>query len=420
MNYAKSTILRADESNFHPVSAVKFSNYSFLLKSYNSDFMRDFDYSKYNFSGVDWQIFWDLAISHKINLIVYKNIVDSHLNIHLDCISETVSAYTLSQQKRGLFLTYELLKVIKFLEKSHVNAIPYKGAILSQVIYGSPRLRVFDDLDILLPFIDYLKPKLILASIDYQSPVYEILSAEQEQKIRDYFGEYVLVRSKGDVCIDVHRYLLGSGELTFPKKTPNFWNRLEPVTIAGHEMLTLSPHDLLLYLCMNALKDDWVILRYACDISELIRSHPNLNWQKLQGESYSLRIDRIFHMSLLIVHQILDTPVPHQVLRTAQEDYWTKFSANWICRKYMGQLGQSKPIFFSGFLLKLIALKYSRDRLMYLSGIIKRFSKLAFVVNYRDTNFIKLPTHLSFLYYIVRPIRFVVEHKMNLFKLLLK
>ena len=409
-----------DKDNLSQTEIINISNLSLLSKSSNLEFINNFDCSKHNFSGVDWPISWDLAITHKISLIVYRNISLLNLGQHLDCISEAVETFIVCQQKRNLFLTYELLKVINTLQRSHLNVIPYKGAILSQIIYKSPNLRVFDDLDIILPFIDYLKPKCILASLDYQSPPYEILSLEQEQKNRDYFGEYVLVRSKGDICIDVHRYLLGSGELTFPKKTPNFWNRLEPITIAGQEMLTLSPHDLLLYLCMNALKDDWVILLYACDISELIRSHPNLNWQKLQEESYALRIDRIFYMSLLVVHQILDTPIPNQVLRNAQQDYWGKVSANWICRKYISQLSQSRTIFFSGFLLKLLVLKYGRDRLMYLSEIIKRFFKLALIVNYRDTNFIKLPSHLSFLYYIVRPIRFVGEHKMNLFKLLLK
>ena len=420
MNYAQNTIPQVDKNSFGHIEAVKLSNYSFILKSSNSDFMNNFDSLKYDFSQIDWPSFWDLAIRNKINLIIYKNIINSNLNTRLDCVSEAISTYTLSQQKKGLLLIYELIKVINVLEKSYINAIPYKGAILSQIIYGSPGLRVFDDLDIILPFIDYLKPKDTLSTIGYESPCYEILSPEQEQNFRDYFGEYVLVRSKESICIDVHRYLLGSGELTFPRKTPNFWNRLEPITIAGQEILTLSPHDLLLYLCMNALKDDWVILRYACDISGLIQSHPNLNWQKLQDESHNLKIDRIFHMSLLIVHQLLDTPIPNRVLQSAQQDYWAQLSANWIYRKYRGQLGQSKPIFFSGFLLKLIALKYGRDRLLYLSGIVTRFSKLAFVINYRDTNFIKLPSSLSFLYYIVRPIRFVVEHKMNLFKLLLK
>ena len=56
-----------DKDNLSQTEIINISNLSLLSKSSSLEFINNFGCSKHNFSGVDWPIFWDLAITHKIS-----------------------------------------------------------------------------------------------------------------------------------------------------------------------------------------------------------------------------------------------------------------------------------------------------------------------------------------------------------------
>ena len=70
-----------------------------------------------------------------------------HLNIH-----------------KNLLLTGELINIMKLLDLKSINAIPYKGPILSNLAYGNVSLREFGDIDILIDISDAIKVKNIMIS----------------------------------------------------------------------------------------------------------------------------------------------------------------------------------------------------------------------------------------------------------------
>lgn len=52
--------------------------------------------------------------------------------------------------KQNMLMTSELIKVVKILEENNIEAISFKGPVLSQLAYGDVVSRQYCDLDILV------------------------------------------------------------------------------------------------------------------------------------------------------------------------------------------------------------------------------------------------------------------------------
>jgi len=62
----------------------------------------------------------------------------------------------------------------------------------------------------------------------------------------------------------------------FPINSDQLFSRVQPVTVAGRETLTVAPEDSLLILCAHSSKHLWSRLGWICDVANLIDSHTDL------------------------------------------------------------------------------------------------------------------------------------------------
>ncbi len=375
---------------------------------------------------IDWLKVVDLAIIHRnIPILHYRLNQKNWKNIPSRVrkkLSFTIANNIGAHQNQALKMFFELIRVLSILKETNICAIPYKGPLLSLFAYGKLDLRSFDDLDILTSQEDYLKPKLILSQYGYITPPRIAISEGEEDRFRYYFGEYPLVREKNGITLDIHRRPLGNGDLTLFGDLPQLWNRLITITIAGKEIQTFSHSDLLIYLCMNGFKDGWEILRSVCDVAGILqRQAEHLEWDYILSETRKLKTDRIIGFGLLLAHQLLEAPLPDDVLTHIKRDRSTTWLVDRICRKFMYEfetLKSRNPI--EALILKWVGLKYTSARRKYVLGSIERVIKFSLAINYRDTDVIQLPKPLHFLYYLIRPLRIIRDYRQNLFKFLVK
>jgi hypothetical protein len=378
--------------------------------------------SNLDLSSLNWEHLFRLSLTHRILPLLYHNLIQS-LGQPLPLELQTdLTTHIRPHQKQILRMTFELLRVLDILKQNKVSALSYKGPLLALIAYGDSTLRSFDDLDILVTAVDYFKPKEILRQYGYITPPYIALSDRAEDRFRYYFGEYPMVREKNGICLDIHRRPLGNGDLTLFGNLPQLWNRLITLTIAGQEIQTFSHSDLLIYLCMNGFKDGWEILRSVCDVAGILqRQAEHLEWDYILSETRQLKIDRIIGFGLLLAHQLLEAPLPGQVLAHIKTDRSTIWLTDRICRKFMHEfetLKSRNPI--EALILKWVGLKYRSARRKYIFGSIERMIKFSLAINYRDTDVIQLPKPLHFFYYLIRPIRIIRDYRQNLFKFLVK
>ena len=398
-----------DKLNFEPTELI-------LLLASKSQNLYSID-----FNCIDWAGFISLALKHRILPLVHQNLfeISDRLPSKGECL---INNHAKQNQNKVLGLAFEIFRLLDILAQNNILAIPYKGPLLSLIAYANLAARSFDDLDLLVNDEDYFKVRTILQQHGYSTPPNIALSDEDEDRLRYYFGEYPMVREKNGICLDIHRRPLGNGDLTLFGDLPQLWNRLITITIAGKDIQTFSHSDLIIYLCMNGFKDGWEILRGVCDVAGILqRQAEHLEWDYILSETRHLKIDRILGFGLLLAHQLLEAPIPEDVLAHIKRDRSTTWLADRICRKFMHEfetLKSRNPI--EALILKWVGLKYSSARRKYVFGSIERVLKFSLAINYRDTDVIHLPKSLHFLYYLIRPLRIIRDYRQNIFKFLVK
>jgi hypothetical protein len=86
-----------------------------------------------------------LAYSHGIFPLVYRSLKEFQQLIP-DDIFIRMKQYYMDIVKQNMLMTSELIKVLKILEENNIEAISFKGPVLSQLAYGDVVSRLFNTL----------------------------------------------------------------------------------------------------------------------------------------------------------------------------------------------------------------------------------------------------------------------------------
>jgi Uncharacterised nucleotidyltransferase len=73
--------------------------------------------------------------------------------------------------RKALWFTAELLRILSHLESAGITALPYKGPVLAQTLYGEVTHRQFGDLDVLILPADVPKAKAALLELGYKPSI---------------------------------------------------------------------------------------------------------------------------------------------------------------------------------------------------------------------------------------------------------
>jgi len=160
-----------------------------------------------------------------------------------------------------------------------------------------------------------------------------------------------------------------------------------------------------LILCLHGYYHCWERLIWICDIAEFIRVHQNMDWKWVIEKAHARGYERILLLGLLLSNDILDSTIPEDVLQKTQIDSTVKSLAEDISKLLFTEQDLSSEA-FKYFLLQINIWKRLGDKIRYCVG-------RAITPNEADRLAIPLPAYLSFLYYLIRPIRLL---KTYLFK----
>jgi hypothetical protein len=218
---------------------------------------------------------------------------------------------------RCLFLTAELNKILELFESNSIRSIPYKGPVIAQQAYGDIALREFEDLDIILRQCDVLMAHEIILGLGYQAKFPWILSPGAAASLVP--GEYNYRAIERRIMVELHT------ELTlrhFPNvpSIDDLSKDLVKVELSGRAMRTFCPEDALPILCIHGSKDFWERISWVADISELIQAYPHLDWDAVRRRAESLKAQRMLHLGVSLASHLLNTPLPPEVLQSANAD----------------------------------------------------------------------------------------------------
>jgi hypothetical protein len=352
---------------------------------------------------LDWNYLLEVAPLHGMLPLLYT---------HLKTYSEAVPEAILKQlknlfegnAKRNLFLSGELVKTLDLFQQDQIDAIPFKGPTLAINIYGNLSLRQFGDLDILINSKDVVKAKSLMIDRGYKLPTLP-LTKRQEQAYLKSAAEYNFISQDCNVSVETHWGIVpGDFSIAFPPEL--FWEDLQPVMIGERKVWSFSLENLLLVLCIQRSKHLWERLDWICDIAEVIKHNPHLNWDKLLDKAAKIGCQRMLFLGVYLAKEILGLEVPESVSIQVQTDRKIEGIALQVIQRLFTQQRERSPIGYRRVKFHLATRERLRDRIKYCWRLVTVPTQVEWMRS-------PLPDSLYFLYYLLRPIRLIKTHKLR-------
>jgi putative nucleotidyltransferase-like protein len=288
-------------------------------------------------------------------------------------------------QARNSTLALELVRLHRLASAASVTFLSFKGPLLATSVYGDLGLRQFGDLDILVDGASFSGTEAFLTAHGYR-------------RVRDFGYEVSLLHEHLGVTVDLHRALSPDN---FPVATSfgQLWARRAVVPLHGASLETLSRSDLLIALCIEAVKDarqGKVKLGKMSDVAHVAMS--GLDWRDVETQARHLGVRRVVSFVIGLVADVLQLslnelpgpPVDHPRLTVVLRDV------------HAGLFGTAhSPSPSGGDLFHFHLREAWRDKLRL---YVRRGHRLL-APNALDRQVLPIPAWLSPLYYLVRPLR---------------
>jgi Uncharacterised nucleotidyltransferase len=231
---------------------------------------------------------------------------------------------------RNLGLTAELFRILNALESHGVRVTPYKGPVLAAQIYGDSAMRQFADLDLIVPQRHISAAHRALIALGFHPA---ISGLEPSDRIRQIPGQYAY-RKGAETLVELHT------EFTlryFPRRLnlEQLCVRRELVQMAGRQVLTFSPEDTLLLLCVHGSKHFWERLGWIADIAALGKGARQLDWALLMERARTWRIQRMVLLGAGLAARLFHAPLPGEVVDSLKRDGAARHLIDCICGRFL-------------------------------------------------------------------------------------
>jgi hypothetical protein len=117
------------------------------------------------------------------------------------------------------------------------------------------------------------------------------------------------------------QWMIADSQFSFQLDHEDWQARLAPVSLAGSSVLSFSPEVMLLILCVHGSKHRWTRLQWVCDVAELLRAHPDMDWESVLGRlARQLGAQRMLTLGIVLAHDLLGTTLSVEELKRLTQD----------------------------------------------------------------------------------------------------
>jgi hypothetical protein len=347
---------------------------------------------------VDWHALLTLALRHGAMPVLYLQLSEICPDVVPADFMAHLKDHYLLNAARNLRLAHELCRIHDLLLQNGVRAVPYKGPILACAVYGELSHRQFGDLDLLVRPSEMNRVAELLMAEGYERQWQ--LTPRQERAYLASDCERLFSRD-GQIFIDVHWTAVRN---YFPLKLAldRYRARLQPVPVESCSMQSFAPRDHLIILCVHAGKDFWSRLVWVCDIAELLRANPSLDWEAVIKESVETKTYRMLLLGLALAQHLLGASLPAQILRIIERDEAVRSLTLKIKSRLLTEGTRADDSLAEfGFYFRLMQGSLTKLNLTM---------RYWLTTNPADWEYLKLPDKLFFLYPLLRGWRLLRKH----------
>ena len=359
--------------------------------------------------GIDWPYLIEASSRHGLSPLLYKYFESNPVEGVPKDILDRLRGRFRNNILWNLARTRELLRLLDLFNQEGIQAIPYKGPVLSMIAYGDLSLRQFDDLDIFVRRDQVKRVMDLLSNEGY--PVDFTLTPRQEGFYLRSKCEYSLFHQATRIFLEIQWEVLPR-YFFVPMETGDLFTRLRPVALSGKEVMTFCPEDLMIILCIHGGKHGWERLAWICDLANLIEVHREMDWEDILRQAGEMRIERMVLLGFFLATDLTGVELPERVIRKFETDSGIM---KFVSRIY-GRIFQNafpSDGFFENLFFTLGLREHWMDKVRYCID-------LGLTPTVGDWQYVSLPDSLFPLYYLIRPFRLVLTYGPRLFKKMIK
>jgi hypothetical protein len=261
-------------------------------------------------AGLDWERLWELAHLHEVGPLVGANVSSVGGDLVPAAWRERALRRRHVTLRANAHLADTLGDVLDALDVADVEAMPVKGLVLAETLYGDIAARPCADLDVLVRTRDLERAREALRGIGFvqrATPGYKALVHQ--------FHDPAWERVTGNqhVRLELHWALWADSERRLG--TDGLWARATTATVAGRTVRTMAPEDVLLHLAIHRTRSA-LRLRWVVDVAELVQRHgATLDWAAFLGRADEAGARTASWAVLALARDLLDAPVPDTVMQ---------------------------------------------------------------------------------------------------------
>lgn len=300
-----------------------------------------------------WESLLELAVRQQVAPLLYYRLNKQNITELMPIrIYEKLLKLYYANAIRNLHIYNDLNRILSILQEHHVKIILLKGIDLASRVYEFSVLRTMLDIDILVHEDDLRVSQEALQRANY-------LNSSFDHKAMPCISDHHLARMREPTAIagiEIH-WTITPPQL-YPIDIDQLWCDAQPVKVAGHDVLVLSPEDLLLHICWHATYQHRFEkgIRAVCDIDAIVRRYQgSLKWDKVRQHAYSWNWEKGVYLALYLAKEWLSSPIPDTILATFCPVDFTSQLVHDACQQVLSS--EDAPSVQSGNFVRMVGQK---------------------------------------------------------------
>lgn len=271
----------------------------------------------------DWTRLIELALDHRLIIPLAAVLAAADPALVPGDVRDALRMLCDRLHEQSRRLVVELFALLDALDARAVTAIPFKGPLLAEQVFGSIAGRSPGDIDLLVHHRDMPTVRAVLEARDYvdgdQPPGVPPLSAVQRRLYERSQCEYQYVREADDMVVEPH-WELSQPPLVVDVDYAGMLARARPATLGGRPVTVLAPDDLLLALCVHGAKHHWARLAWVRDVAGVLARWPELDLAAAVARARTFGCGRLLLLSLAIARDYGAATLPAGVEQAIDAD----------------------------------------------------------------------------------------------------
>lgn len=257
-------------------------------------------------ANVDWPEYLRLVQRHGVPGLGWAALRRAAETSIPEAVTKELRQHSDACHQEALLYCALLARVLKQLNSAGIAAMPLKGQILSQELYGDVGLRLSRDLDLVVPIDSLDRAQDLIAGKDWRlESTFFPMSRRQWESFLANEQHVNYVHSRLHVLLELHwRFQWESQEDTRTR-----WARSVPKQWQDCSIRAMHPGDMALYLCSHGGLHTWFRAKW---LGDLARAHAMglLDWETSLEQARRNGQERILLAGLQLLDEVYGLPVP--------------------------------------------------------------------------------------------------------------